>query len=113
MAPPASITIAKTMIPAPSPLVESALTTFRSFNHLSTPSSGLESLVPFLGTTRGMVSYQPPAARQTRSQITKTPHTVAKDLISRLKTIPIGEAEAILARQTCKYQPDCSLLSYL
>jgi hypothetical protein len=45
-----------------------------------------------------MVSYQPPAARQTRSQITKTPYAVAKDLISRLETIPIGEAEAILAR---------------
>jgi hypothetical protein len=113
MAPPASVTAAKTMMPAPSPSAESALATFRSFDHLSAPSSGLESPVPFLGTTRGMVSYQPPAARQTRSQITKTPHAVAKDLISRLETIPIGEAEAILARQTRKHQPDCSLLSYL
>jgi hypothetical protein len=57
IAPPASITIAKTIIPAPLPLVESALTTFRSFDHLSAPLSGLESPVLFLGTTRGIVSY--------------------------------------------------------
>ena len=51
--------------------------------------------------------------RQTRSQIASTPHAVAKDLISRLNVIPIGDAKATLASRTRRFQPDCSLLSYL
>jgi hypothetical protein len=64
-------------------------------------------------TKSGIVPYDPAAARRTRSQIASTPYAVAKDLISRLDAIPIGDAEATLASRTRRFQPDCSLLSYL
>jgi len=52
MAAPASVTAAKTMMPALSLSAESALATFRSFDDLSAPSLGPKSPVPFLGLTR-------------------------------------------------------------
>ncbi|KAM0691528.1 hypothetical protein Q7P36_010299 [Cladosporium allicinum] len=60
-----------------------------------------------------IVPYDRPVVRQTRSQIASTPYTVAKDLISRLDAIPIGDAEATFASRTRRFQPDYSLLSYL
>jgi hypothetical protein len=108
------IPYARIMIPTSPSSLESALTIFRPLYCLTTPFSLLTLLAPVLDmTTPGILSYDPPVARQMQSQIASIPYTVAKGLISRLDAILISNTEAAFAFRTPRFQLDCSLLSYL